>query len=42
MTLNDLEGHFYCLKLANSYTLGNVAHIIYDMFTHESESEHGF
>jgi len=38
MTLNYLEGTFCCL--CNCCTSGSVARINYDMFTHESESEH--
>jgi len=41
VTLNDFEGHFCCLKPSYLPPLGNIACIIYDMFTHESESAYG-
>ena len=36
VTFSDLEGHVCCLKHLYQHTLGNIACIIYDMFTHDS------
>jgi len=38
MTLSDLEGHFAVWNLFNSYTWGNEARAICNLFTHKSES----
>jgi len=35
VTLNDLGGHFCCLKPFGTYNSGNIGHVTYGMFTHE-------
>jgi len=41
IVLDDLEGNFNCCDLSISHTSGNIAHVIYDNFTYESESVRG-